>query len=134
MTTITARTVNELYRHHLLQLVLTFHGGMQAIGFNWGSFNYYSGKPRRSPDDVAIRSMAQRLSTYAAYHPLPSPPSPAPPSRLPPIAFSIVTTMTTTSTVRALHRRHDHHHRPRRAAGTRARATCRSTATTRSTR
>ena len=30
MTTITARTVNELYRHHLLQLALTFHGGMQA--------------------------------------------------------------------------------------------------------
>ena len=65
MTTITARTVNELYRHHLLQLALTFHGGMQAIGFNWGSFNYYKVKPSRSPDDVAIRAMAQRLSSYA---------------------------------------------------------------------
>jgi hypothetical protein len=30
MQTVTARTVNELYRSHLLQLVITFHGGMQV--------------------------------------------------------------------------------------------------------
>ena len=30
MQTIAARTVNEIYRSHILQLVVTFHGGMQA--------------------------------------------------------------------------------------------------------
>jgi predicted deacylase len=30
MQTIAARSVNELYRAHLLQLAITFHGGMQA--------------------------------------------------------------------------------------------------------
>ena len=41
MATICARSLNEIYRARLLQLVITFHGGMQAIAYNWGSFNYY---------------------------------------------------------------------------------------------
>merc|ERR1719382_2287822 len=53
MQTIAARTVNEIYRSHILQLVVTFHGGMQAIGYEWGAFPYLNGKPHRSPDDIS---------------------------------------------------------------------------------
>ena len=65
MLTIAARSLNELYRAHLLQLVITFHGGMQAIAYNWGSFNYYSGKPHRSPDDTSQRGIAEQMSRFA---------------------------------------------------------------------
>ena len=65
MQTIAARSVNELYRHHLLQLVITFHGGMQAIAYNWGSYNYYRGKPHRSPDDPMQAGIAAAMSRYA---------------------------------------------------------------------
>ena len=61
MATVTARSLNEVYRARLLQLVITFHGGMQAIAYNWGSFNYYTGRPHRSPDDVSQREIAQQV-------------------------------------------------------------------------
>eukprot|EP00900_Chrysochromulina_parva_P025221 jgi/Chrpa1/7332/Chrysochromulina_OHIO_Genome00018148-RA len=65
MQTVTARSINELYRARLLQLVVTFHGGMQAIAYNWGSFNYYQSKPHRSPDDVSQRQVAEQMSKFA---------------------------------------------------------------------
>lgn len=83
MATVTARSLNEVYRARLLQLVITFHGGMQAIGYNWGSFNYYTGKPHRSPDDVSQREIAhqvhcscqhERRAARLAPKALPSPP------------------------------------------------------------
>ena len=60
-----ARSLNELYRARLLQLVVTFHGGMQAIAYNWGSFNYYRTKPHRSPDDASQRTIAAQMSRFA---------------------------------------------------------------------
>tara|TARA_B100000524_G_scaffold56604_3_gene26337 strand:- start:1034 stop:2263 length:1230 start_codon:yes stop_codon:yes gene_type:complete len=65
MQTVTARVVNELYRSYLLQLTITFHGGMQAIGYNWGAFPYYSGKPHRSPDDNSMRTISEAMSRFA---------------------------------------------------------------------
>ena len=65
MATVCARALNEVYRARLLQLVVTFHGGMQAIAYNWGSFNYYRGKPHRSPDDVSQRDIANEMSRFA---------------------------------------------------------------------
>ena len=65
MQTIAARSVNEIYRSRLLQLVVTFHGGMQAIAYNWGSFNHYQGTPRRSPDDTSQREIAEQMSRFA---------------------------------------------------------------------
>ena len=65
MATVTARSINEVYRARLLQLVITFHGGMQAIGYNWGAFPYYHGRPRRSPDDVSQREIASQMSRFA---------------------------------------------------------------------
>ena len=68
MATICARSLNEIYRSRLLQLVVTFHGGMQAIAYNWGSFNYYAAAPpslagrRLAGGDraVALRRQRQR--------------------------------------------------------------------------
>ncbi|EOD09638.1 hypothetical protein EMIHUDRAFT_198201 [Emiliania huxleyi CCMP1516] len=57
MQTVTARTVNEIYRAHLLQLV--------AIGYNWGAYPYWRGVPSRSPDDAAMRDVAAVMSRYA---------------------------------------------------------------------
>ncbi|CAM9561745.1 unnamed protein product, partial [Hapterophycus canaliculatus] len=37
MTTITARAVNEVWREHAFQLAVTFHGGMVAMAYEWGS-------------------------------------------------------------------------------------------------
>jgi len=65
MQTVAARSVNELYRSHMLQLVITFHGGMQAIGYNWGAFPYYRGQPHHSPDDNAMRDIAGVMSRFA---------------------------------------------------------------------
>ena len=40
MKTTAARAVNELWREHLFQLAITFHGGMRAISYEWGSNNH----------------------------------------------------------------------------------------------
>lgn len=65
MQTIAARTVNEIYRSHILQMVVTFHGGMQAIGYEWGAFPYLNGKPHRSPDDNSMRQISAAFSRFA---------------------------------------------------------------------
>ena len=31
MTSITARTVNELFREHMFRVMVTFHGGMRSL-------------------------------------------------------------------------------------------------------
>ena len=57
MQTIAARTLNEIYREHMFQLALTFHAGMEVVGYEWGAptwLNYYS------PDDVAQCSPNRR--------------------------------------------------------------------------
>jgi hypothetical protein len=73
MATIAARSLNEVYRARLLQLVITFHGGMQAIGYNWGSFNYYKVAPALCP----CRAPASRAHTARSYRA----PSPLPPTK-----------------------------------------------------
>ena len=37
MQTIAGRSINELWRSHLFQIGLTFHGGMEVIGYEWGA-------------------------------------------------------------------------------------------------
>jgi len=45
-------------------MVVTFHGGMVAIGYEWGSLNHP--KPNDgSPDDNANREIAAQLRAYA---------------------------------------------------------------------
>jgi hypothetical protein len=38
--TTAARAVNEAWRAHLVQASVTFHGGMVAVAYEWGSRNH----------------------------------------------------------------------------------------------
>jgi Zinc carboxypeptidase len=64
MVTITARAVNEVWQRHLFQLSLTFHGGMEAIGYEWGSPNHLA-HGSSSPDDFAQAVIADTLADVA---------------------------------------------------------------------
>jgi hypothetical protein len=60
----TARVFHELARDNILQVVVTFHAGMVALGYEWGSGNH----PRpqdRSPDEQANRQIAGLMRTFA---------------------------------------------------------------------
>ena len=55
MRTTAARAINELYRDHLFRLAITFHGGMRAIAYEWGSPNYKD----KSPDNQALQPLGK---------------------------------------------------------------------------
>jgi hypothetical protein len=40
MQTFVARSLNEVWMEHLFQLAVMFHGGTQAIAYEWGSPNH----------------------------------------------------------------------------------------------
>lgn len=61
MQTIAGRTVNEIFRDHLFQLALTFHAGMEVVGYEWGAPTYLG---KLSPDDVAQASIGSAYSSY----------------------------------------------------------------------
>jgi len=65
MQAVTSRIVNELFRAHLFQLAVTFHGGMEAIAVEWGTTNRLKKELHPSPDDVAQLQIAGALSKYA---------------------------------------------------------------------
>jgi hypothetical protein len=67
MVTVAARAVNEVWREHLFQLAVTFHGGMQAIAYEWGSFNHFTRDHRspESPDDAAQTALAAKMRGFA---------------------------------------------------------------------
>lgn len=64
--TIVARAVNEVWRDHLFQLSITFHGGTRSISYEWGSTNHElsGGGSERSPDDRAQWYMAKGMSRF----------------------------------------------------------------------
>merc|ERR1719331_3648316 len=66
LRTITGRALYELWTRHLFQLALTFHGGMRAIAYEWGSNNHRSNL--ESPDDVAQFQLSKAMSDFAAGH------------------------------------------------------------------
>lgn len=62
MRTIAGRSINEIFREHMFQLSLTFHGGMEEIGYEWGApswLGYFS------PDDIAQNLIAGAYSRFA---------------------------------------------------------------------
>ena len=65
MRAIASRIANELYRSHMFQVAITFHGGMEAIAMEWGTKNRYAPSLHRSPDDYALMEIAGGLSDYA---------------------------------------------------------------------
>ena len=65
MQTMVARSLNEIWRRNAIQMAITFHAGMRAITYEWGSPNHPESK---SPDhwaqvDVtnAMRDVGLRL-------------------------------------------------------------------------
>jgi Zinc carboxypeptidase len=62
MQTIAGRTLNEIFQRHMFQLSLTFHGGMEVVGYEWGAPSYLD---KTSPDDIAQHAIAAAYSRYA---------------------------------------------------------------------
>uniref|UniRef100_K3WED6 Peptidase M14 domain-containing protein n=1 Tax=Globisporangium ultimum (strain ATCC 200006 / CBS 805.95 / DAOM BR144) TaxID=431595 RepID=K3WED6_GLOUD len=73
MVTMTSRVVNEIWREHIFQLAITFHGGMRAVSYEWGSPDHYlknnGQRSEKSPDHLAQFQLANLLSTYAGAFP-----------------------------------------------------------------
>jgi len=63
MQTIAGRTANEIYREHMFQLALTFHGGMEVIAYEWGAPSWLT---HLSPDDEAQSAIGGAYSLYGA--------------------------------------------------------------------
>jgi len=64
LRTTTAQVINSVMKNNLIQLVITFHGGMAAIGYEWGSLNHR--KPKDDcPDSVVHSEVAQFMKTVA---------------------------------------------------------------------
>ena len=64
MVSITARALNELFREHVFQLAITFHGGMDAIVYEWGDTEHI-GTKMTSPDDAGQHALAFAMRDYA---------------------------------------------------------------------
>jgi len=68
MRTIAGRVANELFREHLFQLMITFHGGTEVIGYEWGSRNHllpHSQKSSNPPDAAGILGVATAMQLAA---------------------------------------------------------------------
>jgi len=62
MQTIAGRSINEVFRDHMFQLSLTFHAGMEVIGYEWGAPTYGNSL---SPDDTAQKEISTGYSRFA---------------------------------------------------------------------
>jgi hypothetical protein len=66
--TMVARAVNEVWRDHLFQLAITFHGGTRAVSYEWGSTNHAltsSGEGSEiSPDDRGQWFLGRIMSRF----------------------------------------------------------------------
>ena len=47
---LSAQTFRALFAHSLIQIVTTFHGGMEAIGYEWGTEDKLGTPKDKSPD------------------------------------------------------------------------------------
>lgn len=69
MTAMTSRVVNEIWRDHVFQMAITFHGGTRAVSYEWGSPDHYlkgdSTRSEKSPDHTAQFQLANTLATFA---------------------------------------------------------------------
>jgi hypothetical protein len=61
MRSIAGRTINEIYREHMFQLALTFHGGMEVLAYEWGAPSHLG---FLSPDDEAQNQVAAAYSRF----------------------------------------------------------------------
>jgi hypothetical protein len=68
MKTIAARTVNELFREHIFINVITFHGGINAIGYPWGNYVHLinNKKSKAAPDYIAAKEVGELMKFYSS--------------------------------------------------------------------
>jgi len=68
MRTMTARAVNELYRERQFRMMVTFHGGMRILSYEWGSNDHVKrpqGTSTEAPDDKAQVAIAKKMQAAA---------------------------------------------------------------------
>lgn len=79
MRTVAGRVLNELFRARLYTLLLTFHGGTNVLGYEWGDWGHCPRPPPGTPpaalghglpcdpapDDSAMQALGERLSAAA---------------------------------------------------------------------
>jgi hypothetical protein len=59
----TAKIFEKIMSNNIIQMVVTFHGGMVALGYEWGSKNHPAPNDS-SPDDSANKQLATLFSEY----------------------------------------------------------------------
>lgn len=60
----TSKVIYQIMKQNIIQLVVTYHGGMVAIGYEWGSQNHR--RPNdKSPDQMPYASIGKLFSTYS---------------------------------------------------------------------
>ena len=64
----TAKVTYLIMRNLLVHSVVTYHGGMVALGYEWGSMNHRRPSDK-SPDHAAHADMAQAMALFAGKHP-----------------------------------------------------------------
>jgi len=62
MKSIAGRTINEIFRQHMFQIALTFHGGTEVVSYEWGAPTY---NHVDSPDDKAQVEIGDGYSRFA---------------------------------------------------------------------
>lgn len=66
MQTVAARALNELFRVHLFRVTISFHGGTNALGYEWGDMSHCDGpKCNPAPDTHIMHALAERMSNNA---------------------------------------------------------------------
>lgn len=65
MMSTTAKIFDKLMQNNIIQLVITYHGGMAALGYEWGSKNHPAPQDA-SPDNNANKHIASMLTEYGS--------------------------------------------------------------------
>ncbi|CAN8062439.1 unnamed protein product [Agarophyton chilense] len=66
MRTVASRALNELFRVHLFRVLVTFHGGTNVIGYEWGDNSHCNGNVcNPAPDTKVMAALAKRMQENA---------------------------------------------------------------------
>lgn len=66
MQTVAARALNELFRVHLFRVLITFHGGTNVVGYEWGDTSHCDGKIcKPAPDTAMMAALGHRMAHNA---------------------------------------------------------------------
>eukprot|EP00924_Labyrinthula_sp_SR-Ha-C_P013037 snap_masked-scaffold_12-processed-gene-7.39-mRNA-1 protein AED:0.42 eAED:0.42 QI:0/0/0/0.5/1/1/2/0/530 len=65
LRTSAAKAIHAVFDQHLIQLSLTFHGGMKAVSYEWGDMSHRRNSV--SPDDISQKSVSEVLGSFGDY-------------------------------------------------------------------